>query len=329
MRSSSRPDAAVVVASFNRASSLERLLASLALEAAAEGTPPFEVVVVDDGSTDETPSMLQRLAATLPLSLQVVRLGRNGGIAAARNRGWTSTMAEAVLFTDDDCVVRPGWIRGLAEALDEADIAQGRTVPAPAQVANRGPFAHTMDVPRQDAHYPTCNIAYRRSTLVEMGGFDETFRLYGEDTDLAWRAIDSGARTTFVDVAIVEHDVRPSAFGAHLRDLRRRGGLVHLVRNHPRIREWLPYRGYLRPTHPPAIALACVTIVALARRLDASMLVAMAAAGSWYALISHRYRWGPPKRWQWAVVFPLGLIADLFEIAVLGRASLQYRCVVL
>lgn len=321
------PLASVVIATHNRARSLDRLLRSLS---AQQADARFEVIVVDDASTDDTPQLLDVARRDLPLDLHVLRLDRNRGPATARNQGWQSARSDLVCFTDDDCVPHPGWVDHLLQGSAAADIVQGRTVPAPAQSGHRGPFSHTMTVPHEDGLYSTCNIAYRRATLEAVGGFDEAFTMaYGEDTDLAWRAIDTGATTAFVADAVVEHDVRPSSFREHLRGLRRREGLVHAVHKHPGLRDALPYRGYV---HPPHLRVVVLLVAAVVLAADPTSLVGWgvgAAAALWYALGVRRYRTAPPNRWAWVPAVPLALVADVVEIGVFVRASVRYREVVL
>lgn len=290
----------------------------------------LEVIVVDDASSDDTAAVLRRWRTEPGLLVRSMRFEHNRGPAAARNQGWRAAAAAVVCFTDDDCAPHPTWVAEMAGALATVDLAQGRTVPAPDQAAQRGPFSHTMDVPHEDGHYATCNVAYRRSVLEGIDGFDETFaRPYGEDADLAWRAIAAGATTTFVADAVVEHDVRPSSFVAHLGDLRRREGLVHLVRKHPGVRAHLPYRGYARPTHVPLVALAGAGAWWALHGSDPAPVIVVAATGAWYAWVTRHERAAPTPRWRWIPTLPLAVLADLAEIAVLARASVRHRTLVL
>jgi glycosyltransferase involved in cell wall biosynthesis len=178
------PQASVVIATHNRR---DRILRTLDALAGQVGAPPFEVIVVDDGSTDWTHAALTARTGD-PYPLRAIRQEPNRGPAAARNAGWRAATAGVVCFTDDDCTPDPGWLAALTAASDHADISQGRTMPDPGQAGNRGPFSRTMTVPFEEGFYETCNIAYHRGLLERLGGFDESFRYpYGEDTDLAWR----------------------------------------------------------------------------------------------------------------------------------------------
>jgi hypothetical protein len=233
-------------------------------------------------------------------------------------------------FTDDDCVPQPGWLAALSIAIETVDLAQGRTVPNPEQWGNRGPFSRTIDVPFEQGYYETCNIVYRRDVLERLGGFDETFgSLNGEDVDLAWRARELGARTAFVEDAVVYHDIWPSDFRAHLRDMRRREGLVLMFRKHPQLRGHLDKGVFFRPIHGPALLTTACLVLVSERPRSFARWTALAGSGLWYAWLCRQFRPKPPRRWQWAGVVPLALVADLYEIWVMARASLRYRTLLL
>lgn len=314
-------DLAVVVATHGRAHLLARLLAALSRQ---EGARAYEVVVVDDASPDDTWAVLGRLAAEAAVPVRTIRLPRNLGPAAARNAGWRATSASRIAFTDDDCVPSVRWLAALDEALDDAELVQGRTLPAPDQAT--GPFSRTLRIESEDGFYQTCNVGYRRETLSAAGGFDEDFRHpAGEDTELAWRAIGAGARTAFVPAALVHHDVRPSSVLATLRDTPRWGSVVLAVRKHPELRERVHSRFFWRASHPPALA-AAVGLVALV----GSRSVAGRAAGVALLLPYARFRLrteplpetGPRRR---VALLPAALLLDAAEVAVCAAASVRHR----
>ena len=157
-----------------------------------DGPMPERVLVVDDRrATDgELP-----IAPDYPASVQIVR-GRARGPAAARNVGWRRSRAEWVAFLDDDVLLPPGWRRALAR--DLADLppscagSQGRIhVPLP---ADRRPTDWERNVAGlEHARWATADMAYRRTALEAVGGFDERFeRAYREDADLALRMTAAG-----------------------------------------------------------------------------------------------------------------------------------------
>lgn len=317
----SAPDVAVVVATHGRAHLLPRLVTALA---AQRGAPAYEIVVVDDASPDDTWLVLESLGASSAVPLRVLRLPRNRGPATARNLGWRSTRAGRIAFTDDDCVPGSDWLAGLIRALDDADLAQGRTLPDPTQPG--GPFSRTLRVEQEDGFYQTCNVAYRREILATAGGFDEEFRHpAGEDTELAWRAIEAGARTTFVPDALVHHDVRPSSVRAALRDTPRWGSVVLAVRKHPALRDRVHSRWFWRASHPPALAATAGLVTLAAARSGRTR-----AAGVALLLPYARFRLstdplpetGPRRR---LALLPAALLVDAAEVGVCALASVRQR----
>jgi glycosyltransferase involved in cell wall biosynthesis len=205
------PEVSVVVATFNRAELLGPLFAGLRAQTLA--VDRFEVVIVDDGSTDATPEVLAREAERGGLDLRVIRHEENGGLAPARQRGWREARAEILAFTDDDCEPAPEWLeRGLAAARENPGrIVQGRTLPRRADLERmapwRRPFTRSLAIPGPDPHVQTANVLYPREVLERVGGLDvEGFARYaGDDADLAWRAIGAGAEVVFEPAALVEH----------------------------------------------------------------------------------------------------------------------------
>src|SRR5215213_299631 len=194
----------VVVPTVGRPS-LDVLLDALAQ---APGPRPAELVLVDDRPTG-TPLRPDRPG--LP-PVRVVRTG-GGGPARARNLGWRTAGTEWVAFLDDDVVPDPDWYERLEADLADlpADVAgsQGRVrVPLP---DDRPP----TDWERGTAglatsSWITADLAYRRAALAVVGGFDERFpRAFREDSDLALRVMDTGARLVRGERWIT-HPVRPA-----------------------------------------------------------------------------------------------------------------------
>ncbi|MDX6286228.1 MAG: hypothetical protein QOG53_1713 [Frankiales bacterium] len=316
----------VVVATYNRAQLLHRLVEAIERQ---QYDDEIELIVVDDASPDDTWDELQRLTAEAAVPLRALRLETNSGPATARNVGWRAATAPHVLFTDDDCIPSPQWVRGLSDALRSTDLAQGATLPNPDQLANSGPFSRTLVVRKETGYYPTCNMAYRRDVLERLDGFDERFRNpAGEDTDLAWRALDAGAACTFVAEAVVHHDVRPSNLMTQLQDTLRWEGVVLAVREHPHLRDKLHRRWFWKPSHPPAIAAAIGTIVAVTARSPKGRLAALALAAPYVAYRLKRQPIVEDAGLRLAYL-PAALIADLGEVGVLAWASARYRTVLL
>jgi glycosyltransferase involved in cell wall biosynthesis len=316
------PALSVVVPTHNRSDRLRRLLAALATQ---DVQSPFEVIVVDDGSTDATPAELEKLVEDFPF-LRTIRVEPNGGPAAARNRGWRAATAPLVAFTDDDCIPDQGWVRGIADGLARADVVQGCTRADQSMVREHGPFGHAVEVLAETGFYETCNMGYRRATIESLGGFDETFRHpFGEDTDLAWRAKGDGFRVAFAPNAIVVHEVVKSDFVRYVRGLRRIEGVVLALQRHPGLRANYTMGIFFTEAHPRALALVAAGTAIAARPRGPLRWLALAGCGWWYAKAAMRVRHYPARRRDWAWVLPLAGVADVCEIAVLARASLRYR----
>lgn len=320
----STPRISVAVSTYQRAGALPRLIESL--ERQTLPLHEFEVVVADNGATDDTAAVLDRLRATTPLQLRVVRAERNRGPAAGRNLAWRAARAPLVAFTDDDCRPQPRWLEAGLAALESSSIVVGRTEPPPEQAdLENGPFARAVRV-GEPHFFETCNVFYRRSDLEDAGGFDETFLTPGgEDTDLALRVQPHGDGVSFADNALVYHDVRPSDFVAAAREALRWSDIPRVIRRHPDMRGRLLYgRFFWRAAHPRAIVAAAGIALALARRRPAPLLL----VGPWveYRIAREPLCPGPRRRWA---VLPGALAIDLIEVGVMVRVSLRHRVLVL
>lgn len=328
------PRVAVVVATYSRAHLLPRLVTALEQQ---RHPPDFEVVIVDDGSKDETWDTLQRLAASSSITIRPVRLPANRGPAAARNQGWRAADADYVAFTDDDCAPEPDWLQDLVAGLREADIVQGRTIPDPQQSAQMGPFSRSLSISTEDGFYQTCNIGYRRPTLERAGGFDETFRFpAGEDTNLAWRARAAGATTCFRPDAVVRHAVRPSSWTSAARDTWRWQSIALAAKRNPRLRELLYARWIWRRSHLlvllAALGITFATVMSVLTPTLPTVLAWALAIGLSVPYVRYRTMIdplptsGPRRRW---LLLPAALSLDCCEIIACLVGSVRHRTLVL
>src|ERR1700683_2797306 len=163
----SPPLVSVVVATRDRAAFLPDLVEALADQ--TMGTSRFEVVVVDDGATDDTWSALKALAQSSALRLRGLRLDHSIGQGPARNIGVRASRSEIVAFTDDDCIPEAPWLSALTGPFLGGECAphvvvQGRTEAWPEDDA-AGAWARTVWVLRPAWLFETCNVAYRRCDL--------------------------------------------------------------------------------------------------------------------------------------------------------------------
>ena len=203
------PDLAlsVVIPTYNRARLLERTLSSLD---AQEGVgAPVEVIVVDDGSDDDTATVVANHPNVVYLRQE------NAGPAAARNRGWSTARGRIIAFTDDDTIPDPRWLCDLLRAFTadpDLDAAGGSIRPLTLSFLTRFVQAeqhasHGIGADGSIKYLVTANCAYRREVLAALGGFDEAFpAASGEDTDLTLRAQAAGYRMRLLGDALVLHD---------------------------------------------------------------------------------------------------------------------------
>jgi glycosyltransferase involved in cell wall biosynthesis len=273
----SEPEVSVVVPAHNAAALVPRLLA--ALDRTTFGGA-WEVIVVDDASTDATADLAAELGA------RVVRLESQSGPARARNAGIAAARGALIAFTDADCEPSPEWLSALTGALAEADIATGPVRPA----AEAPPFARTLSIARESALFQTANLAVRREVVERVGGFEPFTPVpgvrtglrprveeghFGEDAVFGWRARRTGARTVFVDDALVRHAVFPRSARAYIAEHWRRRFFPALVREVPELRSALPLRFFLtRDSALFDLALAGLGI-ALGSRRRAPLIAAL------------------------------------------------------
>ena len=202
------PRISAIVCTHNGARTLSACLDALA----RLDYPDYEVIVVDDGSSDESAAIAAR---------PDVRLMRTShqGLAAARNVGLDSATGTIIAYVDDDAYPDADWLHYLAAALMESDHAGagGPNIPPPDEghvarcvsAAPGGPV-HVLVTDREAEHIPGCNMAFRKTALDAVGGFDPRFRIAGDDVDLCWRLQDAGETIGFSPGAVVYHRRRDS-----------------------------------------------------------------------------------------------------------------------
>ena len=213
--SGTEPLCSVVIPTYNAAATLDATLAALA---AQEGVAPFEVVVADNGSVDDSAEVARRWADRLPL-LRVVDASRARGVAAARNDGIRAAVGDVVLLCDADDVTDPGWVAAMLGALEEADFVGGALDTRTISGRGRGwaPFPDlTTELPTiwGDRAYPFGgNLGMRRRVFEAVGGFDETYGAGAEEIDFAWRALDAGYPAHYAPGALVHYRIRDDLRG--------------------------------------------------------------------------------------------------------------------
>lgn len=203
----------IIVCTRNGASRISECLH--AIDALAGG--PYETIVVDDGSTDETAEIVSR---TFP-HMRLLSIPPSG-LSAARNIGAAVAKGQIFAYTDDDCLPDFEWISRLDRAFQNPHIAAagGPNLPPKARSAEEaiisaapGAPSHVLLDDTRAEHLPGCNIAVRREAFHRIGGFNPVFHTAGDDVDFCWRLRDAGYALGFAPGAFVWHHRRPSICG--------------------------------------------------------------------------------------------------------------------
>jgi glycosyltransferase involved in cell wall biosynthesis len=230
----------VVIATKDRAQFLRTALDSLAQQDAA---PEFETIVADNGSRDETPSVVAEMSARVPYALRRIEAG-HANRALARNAGIAEARGKLVLFIDDDVWLPPKFVA--AHATAHADSMRravtGPIVNVPSHSERPRPTAANFS----NAFFCTCNASVSRAALQEVGGFDEAFDLYGwEDTELGLRLREAGIEHVFAWDAFLYHIKPPEPLSLTVqRTLEKATMAARLVRKNPTLRTRLATGAY-------------------------------------------------------------------------------------
>jgi len=322
------PRVSVIVPVKNRRAMLQQLLDALE----AQTLRAFEVIVVDDGSTDGSADTAKRVIAGRPV---VVLDGGGHGAVAARTLGVSWATAPVLAFTDSDCVPLPGWLEeGVGTIEHGADLVNGLTRPIRLPL----PLERSMGSSLEGL-YPTCNVFYRREAFDRAGGFDRGiaqrwgFRPdarsrgdgFGEDTFLAWRVARSGI-VEYVPEAMVEHHVFPADYADMLSRTVRVAGFPAMVRDVPELRRTLlRHRFQLGRSRLPVYSLAAIVLGGRRRPTP----LALVCTTWWVALrMRELRRFALPVRRQVALL-PVEMSLDVLTAASLVIGSVRARSVTL
>jgi GT2 family glycosyltransferase len=202
------PRMSVVVCSYNGARTIRDTFEALQRVA----YPDFEVILVDDGSKDATATIGREFGVRV-ISTE------NRGLSNARNTGYEAATGAIVAYVDDDAYTDPHWLHYLAHRFTQGDWAgvggpnlapSGDGMIAECVANSPGGPVHVLLSDVEAEHIPGCNMAFRKSTLEGIGGFDPRFRTAGDDVDVCWRLMERGGRIGFHAGAMVWHHRRNS-----------------------------------------------------------------------------------------------------------------------
>jgi GT2 family glycosyltransferase len=201
------PFASVIVCSYNGGRTLATCLDSLGKLNYSD----YEIILVDDGSTDDT----RDIAEQFPHVRYIYQ--ENHGLSHARNTGAAAAQGEVFAYTDSDCMADVDWLYYLIGTLLSGDYAGvgGPNVTPPAQnwiqacvAAAPGGPSHVLLTDIIAEHIPGCNMAFYRWAFENIGGFDAEYHKAGDDVDFCWRLQQAGCVIAFSPTAIVWHHRR-------------------------------------------------------------------------------------------------------------------------
>ena len=208
----------VIICTYNRSRLLERTLHSLARQTAKPEA--YEIIVIDDGSTDRTAGLCEEMRHDLP-NMKCLSMTRNLGLAAAGNLGIRAAQGGALLFIDDDCVAQEDWVEHLTASLERESIVAGAItspVSDPIKFCHNISQFHPFMNSRRAGEIRSiagANMGIRRAVLDELGGFDEKSKV--PDTELMLRARSRGYQIHFAPRAVILHDPDRTSLTAILK----------------------------------------------------------------------------------------------------------------
>ncbi len=238
---------AVVTAVYNEERHVGQLLESLLRQT----HQPDEIIVVDDGSVDETVFIVEA-AAKNNLRVKLIK-NTNQGPAVSRNIGWRAAQSDIIVFTDGDCLPNHDWLEKLLKSFDRDETVGAvggvyRTLNRHSRLArfigDEIDWRYRHVGKAVDAH-GSYNFAVKKSILEALGGFNETYEVpSGEDWDLSYR-ISREYKIIFNREAIVGH-THPEDFWCYMKNQVRRGfDRVKLYNDHPEKKNGDSYTGWL------------------------------------------------------------------------------------
>ncbi|GKS58648.1 hypothetical protein YTPLAS18_21750 [Nitrospira sp.] len=261
------PSASVIVPVLNASRTLPACL-----EALSRLRPrPFEVLLIDNGSTDGSRDILQAFVQRHPSWVRLLEEGRRGA-SASRNAGAWRAHGDILVFTDADCAPRTDWLEQLLPPFCDPSVgavagrieatSSGSTLQLFSALytlqSSPEPSRHTQWTPTSGG-FPTANLAVRRPVMERLRGFDESIVIYGEDYDLCARIYHEGYSIAYRPGAVVVHDHRTSVCAVVRQAFGFGRSHAYLLRRHTRARLWLewpqraiasvpsPLRGWVNP----------------------------------------------------------------------------------
>jgi glycosyltransferase involved in cell wall biosynthesis len=318
------PRVSVIVPARDAGQTLPRALGAIVAQEAGE---PFEVIVVDDGSGDDTAAVAHAFGAPVTVVRQAAT-----GPAAARNAGAARASGQMLAFCDADVFPAPGWLAAGIRALAGADLVQGRVLPDPD--ASCGPFDRTLWITGAVGLWETANLFVARDMFDAAGGFEQWLtprrgKALAEDVWFGYRALRAGARPDFCPDALAHHAVFPRSWRAYAGERARLRFFPAMAARMPELRSAFLYRrAFLNARTARFDLAASAALIAAARRSPLPLVAALPYARE---LRRHalRARSGHDTGSPLGAVAAADLAADIVGVVALAAGSARYRAPVL
>ncbi len=196
----------VIIPTYNRAHILKKALEAMASQSLDKEL--YEIIVIDDASTDETKAVVAGISANTEARIEYIKLEKRSGASTARNRGILAAKGRICVFIDSDIVVNHSFLEAHLDA--HTSFGEGKCI-VTGVVINTNNFDDPTSEPYKlsdfsNASFATGNASVDRESLISVGMFDEDFREYGwEDLELGLRLRRSGLKVVRIKDAIGYH----------------------------------------------------------------------------------------------------------------------------
>ncbi len=307
------PRSSIVLCVYNRGTEVQTCLQSMLQLTDRD----FEIILVDDCSTDDTPEQLRSFRASHPdLRVTIVRNATNLGVSGARNAGIDAAKGDFVVYTDSDCMVEPQWLERLIAPFHEQVIAAvgGAVVnPPPENYAERAYVGRSRIVRSiaQNRSVVGCNMAFRREVILRFH-FDSAMTYGCDEDDIVRRMLAFGHRVAFAPDAVVNHHHRHTTRSYMRMGYKQGGGAA---------RHWYKHGTYIgRDLLLVALAVLSLPLILLDQWL--AVVPAAFAAAQLAAIAYNEYALKGKGLVETFCVYPMALLYYGFKTFGYARTML-------
>ena len=321
-------EVSVVIPTYNRKERLNDTLESLFHQTIPKDQ--YEIIVVDDGSSDGTEEMVQKLMEDSICHLRYFKQ-KNQGQAAARNLGIKNAVAGIIGFTDDDCTASPEWVETAAtyfKGNPGIGGLAGRTTPIEKPSPRFLKKVRTTYATNPLGPYPTCNVFYSREALLRISGFDPRLRTMYEDYDLTWRIRKEGFKIDFSDDLISCHAVDYISYFSQLKSMKKNEYAALYFKKHPEIKKKLALGFITNKKHIyPFFTLFTLILLFTSHIILAGVFFLLTLLSySWVYVFKD---WNVEKYPLRLLSFPTRIIPDTVRMYYTVKGAVKFRCLIL